>query len=79
MRIFSSEELKKYDGSNGTAYIAYRGKVYDVSHSFQWRKGVHQVVHKAGSDQTVALEKAPHGLELLDKFTVVGEIQEETL
>jgi len=33
------EELKKYDGSNGLAYIAIDGKVYGVSQSFHW-KGV---------------------------------------
>ncbi len=34
MRKFTREELKKYDGKNGRpAYIAYKGKVYDVSDS----------------------------------------------
>ena len=31
METFSLEELKKYDGTNGISYIAYRGKVYDVT------------------------------------------------
>ena len=73
-RVFTKEELKKYDGSNGSAYIAFRGKVYDVSQSFHWRKGVHQVMHHAGCDLTEALGKAPHSSEILDKFPVVGRL-----
>ena len=74
MRVFTREELSKYDGSDGIAYIAYGGKVYDVSQSFLWRMGVHQVRHRAGSDLTEALEEAPHGPDLLDKFPMVGEL-----
>ena len=74
MRIFTREELKKYDGSEGVAYVGYSGKVYDVSQSFHWRRGVHQVMHRAGCDLTEVLKEAPHGVELLDKFPVVGEL-----
>ena len=74
MRIFTEEELKRYDGTGGIAYIAYRHKVYDVSSSYHWREGVHHVTHRAGYDLTEALEKAPHGSDLLDKFPVVGEL-----
>jgi predicted heme/steroid binding protein len=70
--------LAKYDGSNGIAYVAYRGKVYDVSQSFLWQKGRHQVVHRAGCDLTKALENAPHGPELLARFPVVGELTDTT-
>jgi predicted heme/steroid binding protein len=76
MRVFTREELKKYDGSNGIAYVAYGGKVYDVSRSFHWKKGVHQVTHYAGCDLTDAFKKAPHGIELLHKFPIVGELVE---
>jgi len=77
MKIFSREELKKYDGTNGTSYVAYRGKVYNVSKSYQWQKGVHQVSHKAGQDLTEALKDAPHSDDLLLKFPVVGKLVEE--
>jgi predicted heme/steroid binding protein len=77
MKIFSREELKKYDGTNGISYVAYRGKVYDVSGSFQWQKGVHQVSHRAGQDLTEALKDAPHSDDLLLKFPVVGKLVEE--
>jgi predicted heme/steroid binding protein len=77
MKRFSLEELKKYDGTNGVSYVAYRGRVYDVSKSFQWKKGVHQVSHQAGQDLTEALKDAPHLPNLLFRFPVVGEVEEE--
>jgi predicted heme/steroid binding protein len=76
MRVFTKEELKKYDGSNGIAYVACAGKVYDVSRSFHWKKGVHQVTHYAGCDLTDALKQAPHGADRLDRFPRVGELAE---
>ncbi len=73
MKEFSKKELEKYNGENGApAFIAYRGKVYDVSDSFLWQDGKHQVTHKAGEDLTDALRDAPHGSDLLERFPVVG-------
>lgn len=74
MRTFTKEELSKYDGSEGVAYVAYGGKVYDVSQSFHWKRGIHQVVHHAGCDLTKALKQAPHGPNMLDKFPIVGKL-----
>ncbi len=74
MRVFTREELKRYDGSNGIAYVACAGKVYDVSNSFHWQRGIHQVTHYAGCDLTDALKQAPHGADMLEKFPVVGEL-----
>jgi len=74
MRKFTEKELKKYDGRNGIAYIAYRGKVYDVSSSYHWRKGIHHSMHRAGCDLTEALKQAPHTADLLKKFPIVGEL-----
>ncbi len=76
MRVFTREELRKYDGSNGIAYVACNGKVYDVSSSYHWRKGVHHAMHSAGHDLTAALGRAPHGLDLLQKFPILGELAE---
>jgi predicted heme/steroid binding protein len=76
MRVFTREELEKYDGSQGIVYVAYKGKVYDVSGSFQWKKGIHQVTHYAGRDLTDAMKKAPHSAERLFKFPVVGKLAE---
>ena len=75
MRTFSREELANYDGKNGRrAFIAFSGKVYDVTGSFLWREGRHQALHSAGSDLTNDLKEAPHSEDLLQKFPVVGVI-----
>jgi predicted heme/steroid binding protein len=74
MRIFTKEELGKFDGSNGITYIACYGRVYDVSSSYHWRRGIHQVSHHAGGDLSDALEQAPHGFDLLKRFPIVGEL-----
>jgi len=78
MKRFSKEELARYNGKNGApAYIAYKGKVYDVSNSFQWRSGRHQVLHNAGEDLTDALEQAPHGTDMLERLPIVGTLHED--
>jgi predicted heme/steroid binding protein len=73
MREFTRKELRRYDGTNGMpAFVAYKGTVYDVTRSFLWQGGTHQVVHAAGEDLTAAMEDAPHGDEVMTKFPVVG-------
>ena len=74
MKVFTREELKKYDGTKGVSYVAYNGRVYDVSQSYQWKKGVHQIRHYAGLDLTAVLKQAPHRPDLLFKFPVVGQL-----
>ena len=76
MREFTEDELIKCNGKNGNSiYIAYKGRVYDVSSSFLWEGGRHQVLHDAGVDLTNALEQAPHNEGLLEKFPVVGVLK----
>jgi predicted heme/steroid binding protein len=76
MKIFTRQELSEYNGKNNLpAYIAYKGKVYDVSQSFLWKKGAHQVLHEAGKDLTRELEEAPHGPELLARVPLIGILQ----
>ncbi len=80
MKEFNEEDLAQYDGKNGNlAYVAYKGKVYDVTESFLWKKGIHQVLHSAGMDLTDALEQAPHSDDVLRRFPVVGNIYTDTL
>jgi predicted heme/steroid binding protein len=77
MRILTREELARCDGRDGApAYIAYHGRVYDVTDSFLWRRGRHQVLHRAGQDLTDALEQAPHGEDLLDRVPLIGTLEE---
>lgn len=75
MRQFTLKELSNYDGQNGRpAYIAYAGKVYDVSKSWYWQNGTHQALHIAGQDLTNLLAKAPHGADLLERVPLIGFI-----
>ena len=72
---FTFEELAKYDGKDGKpAYIAYNGKVYDVSDSPFWMGGDHLGAHQAGKDLTEEIELAPHGSENVDKVKLVGSL-----
>jgi predicted heme/steroid binding protein len=76
MKEFSKEELARYNGKNGRpAYAAYKGKVYDLSDSFLWNAGSHQVLHSAGVDLTDFMEQAPHGGDVLEKFPLVGTLR----
>lgn len=69
---FTRQELRSFDGKNGKpAYIAFRGKVYDVTESEQWEQGEH-LGHKAGRDLSVDMTMAPHSEDVLDELTVVG-------
>ena len=77
MRRFTKNELGQYNGKDGApAFIAYEGKVYDVSCSFLWQDGRHQVLHTAGVDLTASLDQAPHGADLLERFPVIGMLDE---
>jgi predicted heme/steroid binding protein len=75
MKEYNEKELAEYNGKDGKpSYLAYEGKVYDVSSSFLWKDGKHQVLHTAGADLTTAMKMAPHGSEFLKKFPVVGTL-----
>jgi predicted heme/steroid binding protein len=74
-RGFTLEELKQFDGKEGRpAYIAYEGKVYDVTASKLWRNGVHVRQHNAGEELTAAMPAAPHDAEVMEKVPQVGII-----
>ena len=75
MRKLTRQELSRCNGKDGAPiYIAYKSKVYDVSRSFLWKKGRHQVLHTAGLDLTAEIDAAPHGADLLERFPVVGRL-----
>ncbi|MGB9585930.1 MAG: cytochrome b5 domain-containing protein [Anaerolineales bacterium] len=77
MQIFTLEELSLYNGKNGKpAYIAYEGKVYDVSNSWYWQNGMHQALHAAGQDLTHSLNHAPHGADFLQRVPLIGVLEQ---
>ena len=78
MQEFDIEELEKYDGSDGRpTYVAYKGKVYDISGSKLWRNGLHMKRHHAGRDLTTDIQGAPHEPDVLERYPQVGTLKEE--
>ena len=78
MQEFDIAELEKYDGNNGRpVYVAYKGKVYDVSGSKLWRGGLHMKRHHAGQDLTVDIQGAPHEPAVLGRYPQVGTLKKE--
>jgi len=74
-RKFTIKELEEINGKNGKpAYIAYQGKVYDISESNLWRDVEHMGMHQAGKDLTEELELAPHREEVFEKAKLIGEL-----
>ena len=73
---FILEDLAKFNGQNGNpTYIAYKGKVYDVSDSAFWLGGDHLGAHQAGKDLSEEMDIAPHGPENLDRVKPIGTLQ----
>lgn len=54
-------------------WIAYKGLIYDVTHSRLWKNGKHYE-HWAGQDLTDELKDAPHTVSVFGKFEVVGRL-----
>lgn len=67
--VFTAETLAKYNGKDGNAaYVAYEGKVYDVTNIEAWKNGIHQGRFEAGKDYTDVLNnQAPHSSDNLTK------------
>jgi predicted heme/steroid binding protein/uncharacterized membrane protein len=78
MQEFDIAELEKYDGNDGRpVYVAYKGKVYDVSDSKLWRNGLHMKRHHAGRDLAADIQGAPHEPDVLERYPQVGTLKEE--
>ena len=74
-RKITLQELAENNGKNGKpAYIAYKGKVYDVSNSAFWMEGDHMGSHDAGKDLTSEMELAPHADEVVKRTVLVGNL-----
>ena len=69
---FTRQQLALRNGQDKEeVWVAYRGLIYDVTHSRLWRNGKHYE-HWAGQDLTRELKEAPHTAGVFDKFQVVG-------
>jgi predicted heme/steroid binding protein/uncharacterized membrane protein len=80
MQEFDIAELEKYDGNNGRPlYVAYKGKVYDVSNSKLWKNGLHMKRHHAGHDLTADILGAPHEPDVLGRYPQVGTLKKEVV
>ena len=76
-REFTLGELSQFNGENGKpVYVAYQGKVFDVSASKLWRGGVHMKRHHAAKDLSTDFKAAPHGEEVLGRYPQVGVLRE---
>jgi predicted heme/steroid binding protein/uncharacterized membrane protein len=76
MKEFTYEELLSFDGKEGRpAYIAFQGKIYDVTKSPLWSKGLHMNRHPSGKDLTGEISAAPHGTEVLERYPQVGVLK----
>ncbi|MHB1377152.1 MAG: cytochrome b5 domain-containing protein [Candidatus Humimicrobiaceae bacterium] len=74
-RTFTRDGLRKFNGKDGkSAYVAFKGKVYDITKSSFWDGGDHFGQHEAGMDLTEEIDDAPHGDETLADMPVVGEL-----
>lgn len=78
MKGMTRQELARYNGKNGQpTYIAYQGKVYDISNSKKWKEGRHMLKHEAGQDLTASLGIAPHGDDVFAAFPIVAHLVTE--
>lgn len=55
-------------------WIAFQGKVYDVTTSRLWKNGKHYE-HWAGQDLTDELQDAPHTEEVFKKFQLIARLE----
>jgi predicted heme/steroid binding protein len=74
-RKITQVELAENNGKNGKpAYIAYKGRVYDVTNSVFWMDGEHMGTHQAGVDLTSEMELAPHADDVTKRAAFVGPL-----
>ena len=74
-RLFTSDELSRYNGRNGNpAYVAVNGIVYDITSNAAWGGATHFGL-TAGTDATSQFASCHAGQPILSKLKVVGKMQ----
>ena len=77
MKEFTAEELTSFNGKYGRpVFIAFQGKVFDVTKSPLWAKGLHMNRHPSGKDLAGEISAAPHGTEVLERYPQVGVLKQ---
>lgn len=80
MKKFNADTLSQFNGENGQpVYVAYQGRVVDVTASKLWKTGTHMKRHHAGCDLTSDIKAAPHDIDVLDRYPQVGEFVKEAV
>lgn len=71
---FTRHQLALRNGNDREEiWIAYKGVIYDVTHSKLWKNGKHYE-HWAGQDLTDELPDAPHDTKVFEKLQVIGRL-----
>lgn len=71
---YTRQQLALRNGSDKPEiWVAFKGKIYDVSGSRLWRNGKHYE-HWAGQDLTEELADAPHTDSVFERFPFIGEL-----
>jgi predicted heme/steroid binding protein len=72
--VYSRSQLALRNGQDKEEiWVAFEGKIYDVTRSRLWRNGKHYE-HWAGQDLTAEMKDAPHLATVFDKFEVIGTL-----
>ncbi len=75
MAVLDPHQLAEHNGQEGKkAYVAVDGRVYDVTESKRWKGGKHMMRHNAGADLSAEIKAAPHGADVLERFTQVATL-----
>lgn len=74
--IYTPFQLALRNGQDKESiWVAYKGIIYDVTHSNLWRNGKHYE-HWAGQDLTEELADAPHTESVFRGLKPIGQVQE---
>jgi len=77
IKTYSIAQLALRNGQDrDEIWVAYQGKIYDVTESRLWKKGQHYE-HWAGQDLSLELPDAPHTEEVFERYPQIGVLNRE--